>query len=158
MQIRNADSGDLDQLTDFIVRVQGIHVDACPAIFAPLGEQPVRKFLDDCLSAGSPIIRVADRNSTVPGFTLLAVHELSGSLIRLPRKLVYVDLIAVDPQYQRSGVGSALILDALEIAKSRGIGRIELDVMGFNESAHRFFESQGFSTLGVKMVREVAAD
>ncbi len=41
--------------------------------------------------------------------------------------------------------------DAKEIAKSLGIHRIELDVMGFNKGARHFYSDQGFSERGYRM-------
>jgi ribosomal protein S18 acetylase RimI-like enzyme len=60
----------------------------------------------------------------------------------------------VGSQYQRSGVGSNMLRDAKNVAKSHGVTRIELDVMGLNEPARRFYISQGFSELAHRMYFE----
>jgi ribosomal protein S18 acetylase RimI-like enzyme len=151
MQIRNAHAGDLDQLSDYIVWGQGHHVAANPDLFAPVDRDAVRSFLLECLDSKASYIRVAERQSTVVGFSFVEIYERRGTLLKLPRRFAYLELIAVDPDHQRSGIGSALLTDAKEIAKSRGIHRIELDVMGFNDGARYFYSGQGFSVLGYRM-------
>jgi len=150
-QIRNAHTGDLDQLSDYIVWGQCFKVEAYPDLFAAVDKDAARSFLLECLDSKTSCIRVAERQSTIVGFSFVEIYEQGGSFIRLPRRFAYLELIAVDPQHQRSGIGSALLTDAREIAKSRGIHRIELDVIGINEGARHFYSSQGFSELGYRM-------
>jgi ribosomal protein S18 acetylase RimI-like enzyme len=151
MQIRNANTDDLDQLSDYIVWGQGLHVEANPDLFAPVDKDAAKSMLLKCLDSENSYIRVAERQSKIVGFSFVEIYERSGTLLRLPRRFAYIELIAADPDHQRSGVGSALLADAREIAKSRGIHRIELDVMGYNEGARHFYSSQGFSILGYRM-------
>ena len=151
MQIRNAHTGDLDQLSDYIVWGQGLHVEANPDLFAPVDRDAVRTFLLQCLDSETSYIRVAERQSTVVGFSFVEICEQRGTLLKLPRRFAYLEFIAVDPHHQRRGIGSALLADAREIAKSLGVYRIELDVMGFNEGARHFYSGQGFSELGYRM-------
>lgn len=154
IQIRNAHTGDLDQLSDYIVWGQCFKVEAYPDLFAPVDKDAARSFLLEYLDSKTSYIRVAERQSTIVGFSFVEIYEQGGSFIRLPRKFAYLELIAVDPHHQRSGIGSALLTDAREIAKSRGIHRIELDVIGFNEGARHFYSNQGFSELGYRMYND----
>jgi len=151
IQIRNAHTGDLDQLSDYIVWGQGLHVEANPDLFTPVDRDTARSFLLQYLDSKTSYIRVAERQSTIVGFSFVEIYEQRGTLLKSPRRFAYLELIAADPKHQRSGVGSALLADAREIAKSRGIPRIELDVMGYNEGARHFYSSQGFSVLGYRM-------
>ena len=151
IQIRNAHTGDLDQLSDYIVWGQSFKVEAYPDLFAPVDKDAARSFLLEYLGSKTSYIRVAERQSTVAGFSFVEICERRGSFLRLPGRFAYLELIAVDPHHQRSGIGSALLSDAREIAKSRGIHRIELDVLSLNEGARNFYSSQGFSELGYRM-------
>jgi ribosomal protein S18 acetylase RimI-like enzyme len=150
-QIRNAHTGDLDQLSDYIVWGQCFKVEAYPDLFAPVDKDAAKSFLLEYLDSKTSYIRVAERQSTIAGFSFVEIYEKRGSSLYLPRKFAYLELIAVDPHHQRSGIGSALLADARDIAKSRGIHRIELDVLGLNEGARHFYSSQGFSELGYRM-------
>jgi ribosomal protein S18 acetylase RimI-like enzyme len=157
-QIRNAHTGDLDQLSDYIVWGQCFKVEAYPDLFAPVNKDAARSFLLEYLDSKTSYIKVAERQSAIVGFSFVEIYEQGGSFIRLPRRFAYLELIAVDPQHQRSGIGSALLADAREIAKSLEIHRIELDVIGFNEGARHFYTSQGFSELGYRMYSDEPID
>ena len=150
-QIRNAHTGDLDQLSDYIVWGQCFKVEAYPDLFAPVNKDAARSFLLEYLDSKTSYIRVAERQSTIVGFSFVEIYEQSGTLLKLPRRFAYLKFLAVDPHHQRSGIGSALLADARDIARSRGIHRIELDVMSLNEGARHFYSSQGFSELGCRM-------
>jgi ribosomal protein S18 acetylase RimI-like enzyme len=151
IQIRNANTGDLDQLSEYIVWGQSFKVETYPDLFATVDKDAARSFLLEYLDSKTSYIRVAERQSTVAGFSFVEICERRGSFLRLPGKFAYLEFIAVDPDHQRSGIGSALLTDAKEIAKSLGIHRIELDVMGFNKGARQFYSSQGFSERGYRM-------
>jgi ribosomal protein S18 acetylase RimI-like enzyme len=55
------------------------------------------------------------------------------------------DLFVV-AEARRSGLGRALVTEALERARARGCGRIELDVDEANTGAIAFYRALGFST------------
>jgi ribosomal protein S18 acetylase RimI-like enzyme len=154
IQIRNAHTGDLDQLSNYIVWGQDLHIDAYPDLFAPVGRDAARSFLLECLDSNTSHIRVAESQSTIVGFSFVEIYERKGSFLTLPRRFAYIELIATDPHHRRSGIGSALLADAREIAKSLGINRIELDVMASNEGARQFYSRQGFLEFGYRMYSE----
>lgn len=151
MQIRNANTDDLDQLSDYIVWGQDLHIEANPDLFAPVDKNAARSFLFKCLDSKTSYIRVAERQSTIVGFSFVEIYEQKGSFLSLPRRFAYIELIAADPNHRLSGIGSALLEDARKIAKSLGINRIELDVMAFNEGARQFYSRQGFLEFGYRM-------
>jgi ribosomal protein S18 acetylase RimI-like enzyme len=57
--------------------------------------------------------------------------------------------LAVSPNSQRQGVGTALVARAIDEAKKRGARRLTLHVLGTNHSAIRIYESCGFELEGV---------
>jgi len=154
IQIRNANTGDLDQLSDYIVWGQSFKLETYPDLFAPIDKNAASSFLLEYLDSKTSYIRVAERQSTLAGFSFVEICDRKGSFLRLPGRFAYIELIAVDLHHQRSGIGSDLLSDAREIAKSRGIYRIELDVLSLNEGARHFYSSQGFSELGCRMYRD----
>lgn len=52
--------------------------------------------------------------------------------------------LAVDPHYQRTGVGRRLVEAAVEEAGHRGARKVVLRVLGCNERARRLFDRCGF--------------
>ena len=57
---------------------------------------------------------------------------------------MHVNKIAVAPAWRRRGVAKALMDDALEFARSRGIASIALEVRESNEGARAFYRTLGF--------------
>lgn len=54
------------------------------------------------------------------------------------------------PQFRRQGIGTRLILRALEAARAFGFSRVELSVRQGNDNAIRLYRKVGFSTEGVQ--------
>jgi ribosomal protein S18 acetylase RimI-like enzyme len=52
-----------------------------------------------------------------------------------------IEDLFVDPQWMRQGIGRALVLDLIAIARGRGIGRAEVTA---NQHALAFYENVGF--------------
>jgi GNAT superfamily N-acetyltransferase len=50
----------------------------------------------------------------------------------------------VDPNWRRRGIGRALLLNAVSIAKAEGITRVEAASWSFNDGAHAVFARLGF--------------
>ena len=154
IQIRNANSNDLDQLSDYIVWGQSFKVEAYPDLFAPVDKDAARSFLLKSLDSNTSHIRMAERQSAIVGFSFVEIYERDGTFLSLPRRFAYIELIATDPDHRRSGIGSALLTDARDISKSLGINRIELDVIASNEGARQFYSREGFLELGYRMYSE----
>ena len=57
-------------------------------------------------------------------------------------------LLYVDPFFQRSGIGSALLLKFLQAARQAGAAWAKLWVLEKNPAARRFYEKAGFSSTG----------
>ena len=154
MKIRNADSDDYDQLVDYTLWVQDLHIEALPDYYRRFDVNEAKSFLIKYSESKTSYIRVADIRGKIVGVSFIEFYELGETFLGRLRKFAYLDLLAVDSQYQRSGVGSKMLRDVKNIAKSHGVTRIELDVMGLNEPARRFYTSHGFSELVHRMYCE----
>lgn len=64
----------------------------------------------------------------------------------------HVMALAVDRPYRREGVGSALMINALDRMGKNGASRVKLEVRVSNEAAKSFYDKMGFE------VREVVPD
>lgn len=53
--------------------------------------------------------------------------------------------IAVQPEYRRRGIGTALLTEALQLFRSRGARQASLEVKIDNKDAQRLYERFGFS-------------
>ena len=58
--------------------------------------------------------------------------------------------IAVRPEARRRGIAAALLAEAEEKLREKGIGRIVLEVRASNAPAIAFYETHGFRRIGVR--------
>ena len=93
-----------------------------------------RQGLDDARRATpSSRFRVADRD----GIAGYAITGRAGAL-------GYLQRLAVHPDHQQQGIGSALVIDALWWAKRRGAGAVLVNTQESNEVALSLYERLGF--------------
>lgn len=59
------------------------------------------------------------------------------------RKILHIEDICVDENYQKRGIGKKLYSQIVELAKEKKIDNIELMVWGFNKKAIKFYENLG---------------
>jgi ribosomal protein S18 acetylase RimI-like enzyme len=62
-----------------------------------------------------------------------------------PRRIVFVDTIAVAPDYQRRGIGRAVVQAAIAWGEAHGAQDLELTVWAFNAGAIAFYERLGLA-------------
>jgi GNAT superfamily N-acetyltransferase len=60
------------------------------------------------------------------------------------RAWLEVDQLAVDPNYRRQGVASALVSKAIAYAQQKGLCRVETTSWSFNHETHRLSGRLGF--------------
>ena len=96
------------------------------------GDLAIAAYGDDDLLVGAAWLRTF---SSAPGFGWVAhdIPELS---------------IAVDPQHQGQGIGTAALNALLQLARFSGVGSVSLAVEEGNGAAH-LYTAQGFSTVGL---------
>ncbi len=77
-------------------------------------------------------------------FALLIMHNLA----HLGTPSAVIEDVAVDPEWQNQGVGSAMMQFALKIAGEKGCYKAMLSSNLKRERAHAFYESLGFERHG----------
>jgi ribosomal-protein-alanine N-acetyltransferase len=63
---------------------------------------------------------------------------------------VHINNLAVRPEHRGRGLGSALLVHALEEGERQGAPRATLEVRRSNEAARRLYERAGFRVAGVR--------
>ncbi len=74
------------------------------------------------------------------GFALFAQNAGEAELIK----------IAVSPQYQRQGWGSALMSQGVELLRQQGANKLFLEVRASNGQAKAWYEGLGFFQVGLR--------
>jgi ribosomal protein S18 acetylase RimI-like enzyme len=88
------------------------------------------------LALGEGRMRVAVDGDTVVGFSSCAISTEGAEL----------EDLFVDPDWMRRGIGTALVLDASEQLRARGIEVLDVTA---NPHAMHFYEHLGFAPLGI---------
>jgi ribosomal protein S18 acetylase RimI-like enzyme len=70
------------------------------------------------------------------------------------KRVGYVDLMAVDLQHRKQGIGTALLKSVLDEFKVQGIDTVHLDVPSEEPEAIRLYQRLGFKTRAYSMVRQ----
>lgn len=156
MQIREAMSDDAETLAELSCDVQRIHAEAYPDIFKPAKVTPalIRLFSDWCEDDSHTLYLLEVDNMGV-GYILVKHIVSEGGLFTHPRELLSIEHISVKPAYHGKGYGEALINQALDLARFKGIKQVVLSTWGFNTHAQGFFKKQGFSVLNYFMGMEL---
>jgi ribosomal protein S18 acetylase RimI-like enzyme len=90
-------------------------------------------------------VLVAEVGGLVAGYVRLGrVFPIAAS-----DHVLMISGLAVDPAFQRRGVGRALVEAAVGEARARGVRRLTLRVLAHNEGAVRLYTSVGFVVEGV---------
>jgi GNAT superfamily N-acetyltransferase len=129
--IRDADAHDLPDINDVFRR-------------SSLSNERDRELL-----LAHPEVLQLTAASLTAGWTRVAIHE--GRIVGFATTLVQghaleLDALFVDPDRMRQGIATALVMDAVSIARDHGVDHIE--VTG-NEHAMGFYEASGFEAIGV---------
>lgn len=124
--IRDASPGDMAALRDVYRRASLSNDGDRPNLLA---HPEVLEFEDRAVREGRTRAAVAD--GVIVGF---ASWLGAGDAIE-------IEDLFVDPPWMRQGIGRALVLDLIAIARGRGIGRVEVTA---NQHALAFYSKAGF--------------
>jgi ribosomal protein S18 acetylase RimI-like enzyme len=58
----------------------------------------------------------------------------------------HIEDVVVDPAYRGRGLASALVSEALKVAREKKLSRVELNALNDNYPARRLYEKLGFTT------------
>ncbi len=110
---------------------------------APPPPEPDHRFFNEKIDVRD--VLVAEVDGQVAGYVRLGrVFPIAPS-----DHVLTITGIAVDPAFQRRGVGRMLLEAAVAEARVRGVRRVTLRVLAHNEAAVRLYEQGGFVVEGV---------
>ncbi len=122
---------------------------------APMTEadlMPVEQL--DHLAFGAPWQMDSDALKATLERSLLAIVHRTGNrttgylMASAAPQGMHITRIAVDPEFQRKGIGRALLIRLLKYGQRRGAPRITVNTQHDNPRSRRLYRSMGFSEIG----------
>ena len=135
--------------------VHRLHVGAHPEFFRDSTDDDLRESHEQFLAKDSMATLVACDGDAVVAYVVLAVHERAANACSLPQRSLHVDQIGVTASHRGRGVGRLLTDAAKDLAREKGLSRLDLTVWAFNRTAREFFRSQGFGESRLQMALEL---
>ena len=143
------------QAAEIFAFVHALHQANRPDIYrktnVPLGEDEFFKMCDD----PHEIMLCAVRDGKILGLARTVMRGNAGDAVTLSRVRAVMEELAVLPQAQGMGIGTALLYASEAEAKRRGAESLELMVWSFNKSAMRFYESAGMTVRSFVMEKKL---
>ena len=120
---------------------------------AELAREKARRDFESLWPDGRPgpgnwLYAVEDGDARV-GVLWLAERDNQG------RKVIWVYDVEIEEQHRGRGLGRAAMQLAEDEAKTRGLGRVELNVFGGNEVARNLYRSLGYQESAVWMGKDL---
>jgi GNAT superfamily N-acetyltransferase len=145
MNIRRATLDDALTVATLGALIQVSHQPERPDWFKPADPASTVEMHREMLSDPDVTIFLAEEGEHALGVLIAVRHRRPETPLSFAQTILEVDQIAVEPSARRRGVGHALFEAARELADEVSAYRIVLTTWIFNDSAHRFFESEGFA-------------
>lgn len=95
------------------------------------------------------LLAVDDSESDTPGGAIGYAITFNTYSTFLGKPSLYLEDLFVLPAHRGRGIGKALLMRCIEIARQTGCGRVEWSVLDWNTEAQRFYNS-----LGAKHLKE----
>ena len=110
----------------------------------PINVKAARDIFTKGLASDNRAYLCACQDGRIIGTCTLVVRDC----LWLQGDVGYLCDLVVDQEHRGSGVGTALVERAVEIARERGCRRVELDSGFHRTAAHQFYERRGFEKHG----------
>lgn len=140
--IRIANFGDRERLTELFTELHRYHTEIKPETFV----MPRREWFEDriheILADGGQTVFVYESEGVINGYAVVQIKE-TGSEEMTPRRLCYIDCLAVDERRRREGIGAKLFGAVKEYGVQNGCTHIQLGVTARNTNAVGFYEKMG---------------
>lgn len=145
INVRRATLDDAAVLSQLHSALQAYHAEAHPSFFKqPSAHTFPPTMVRDLLAKPSTVVFLAEIGGTAIGYLYADAMPAQETTMTFPLERLWIHHIIVKPDFQRQGVGKALIDAAKSYASDQGIKTLALSVWAFNRAAIRFFEAQGF--------------
>ena len=145
MTIRAARPADYPTVGRLLLQIAQLHHELRPDIFRPASRKyNLKQYKALLRKKKSPILVAENPRGEVLGYAMCKIHTWRNPVM-VKRTGLWVDDLCVDESARGQGIGEALMEAVYDLAREKGIARIELNVWECNEGARRFYERLGFT-------------
>lgn len=139
---------DFPQISALALEVQNQHAAWRPDLYRA-GVCPFDEgYLQECIREKR--LFTARLEGMTVGFILLRTWQTGGPG-NVPRKIMDIDSIAVDPAFRNRGIGTQMIAELRVLAKAFGCTDLQLSVYPQNDEAVSFYQKCGFTIRNINM-------
>jgi ribosomal protein S18 acetylase RimI-like enzyme len=150
--IRVATKQDAALISMLNADVQAIHADALPWRFKQPGPDMFKPTdAEELLSRANHVAFLAHADEMPAGYVVAEIVRRDESAQHHAHATIYVHHISVRPDFQRRGIGRALLDAVKQHGEAIGISTLALDTWSFNEQALTFFRSYGLTPYIVRL-------
>ena len=156
MTIRRAEARDAGTLGRLGAALMRTHYAFDAQRFLEPGEDAesgYAEFLVSRLDDRESIVLVAEHAGHIVGYVYAAIEPLSWKELR--DRCGYIHDLLVTDEARRTGVGDALLTQAIDWLRQQGMPRVVLGTAAQNENARRLFERRGFRATMIEMTLEL---
>ena len=152
--IRKAKLNDFQGVHKLIMQVHKLHVSKRNDIYKDIDPMNFEEFKAE-LSNSNNIYLIAELENEIVGICFSQIKEILNNKIMKDRRLLHIEDICVDENYQKKGIGKKLYNQIVQLAKEKNIDNIELMVWGFNENAIKFYKNLGMHIKNLKFEQKI---
>ena len=140
--LRKTRRGDYQAVDRLLMQLHTMDVQSRPEQFAPCDHYMSREAFESLLENENILAFLAQERSEVLGCCFVSLLEHPGAV---PCKTAYIDLLVVDQDHRRQGIGRAMFRHVRQCAHKHGAERVELMVWNYNSAAIRAYQSYGMT-------------
>lgn len=155
--IRKAKIGDFQGIHKLIMQVHKLHVNERNDIYKDVDPMNFEEFRTELSNNNNNIYLLAELENEIIGICFSQIKEILNNKIMKNRKILHIENICVDENYQKKGIGKKLYNQIVELAKEKNIDNIELMVWGFNENAIKFYENLGMNIKNLRFEQKISS-
>jgi GNAT superfamily N-acetyltransferase len=155
--IREYKEEDKNEVLSCIINLQEYERSLEPGLKTK-GEDIAESFLSHILRADSEQngkLLVAILDNKIIGFVNGWVEEESNSDDLLIRKWFYISDLDVLPEYRGQHIGSRLMKEMENYAKSLNLAQMQVGALAKNINTRRFYEKQGYRDYELTLLKEI---
>lgn len=149
--IRLAVEKDIPKIMDLLSQVDLVHHRGRPDIFKVGTKYSATELTGLLTDNQRPILVAVDDCDNVMGYCFCIFQQHKDNSVLTDIKTLYIDDLCVDENLRGKHVGKQLYEAAVKLAKASGCYNLTLNVWSCNQSALRFYESQGLKPQKIGM-------